>query len=160
MGSMDTLQTPFEINQDLDRQHLKRLMNATFDFDSLQEIANLGVSISNHHFADGIRPRLEREIDALGLEEALDNYICRIVALEVSEASETLEEGRLANRDFKLLLEEQTDVLIRTLNAMHTLLQIAKTQGVLAANVQIGDFVAAKMAKNIDRPPSHGGKRF
>jgi len=155
-----TAPTEFELLQEEDRKHLQKLMNATFDFDSLQVIAELGVKIATHHFAKGDKTRLEREIQLLGFDDALDNYLCRIVALETSEASETLEEARLPNRSFNLLLEEQTDVLVRTLNAMYTLLELAKTKGEMSPHVQIGDFVAGKMAKNIERPLAHGGKRF
>lgn len=149
----------FEMNQQRDRAKLAE-MNSHRDFDTLQRIGDLGESIATHHFHKDSVPRFYREIEALGVEDALDNFICRVAALEHSEVSETVEEGRLPNRSFALLMEEQTDVLIRTLNAMTTLLMVGKERGDIRPNVQIGDFIASKMAKNIERPVAHGGKRF
>lgn len=153
-------ETEFKKNQQIDREALTTLVTE-LHFDSLQLIADMGEEISRHHFNNSQNiSRFEKEILLLGYEDALDNFLCRAVALETSEASETLEEARLPNRTFENLLEEQADVLIRTLNCMTVLLDKGNEKGLIRPLTDIGTIVYAKMVKNIERPPSHGGKRF
>jgi hypothetical protein len=149
----------FEVNQQRDRAKLNE-MNLFNDFGSLDRLAELGEDIAKHHFGKGSKTRFEHEIELLGLEDALDNFLCRAVALETSEASETLEEARLQDRSYENLLEEQTDVLIRTLNTMSTLIRKGIETNRLSKDTNIARYVLDKMAKNIERPPAHGGKRF
>lgn len=150
-------QKKFQENQTQDRNQLRFIQEA---FDGFDSVARLTDAIGDHHFFKGDETRFAKEIRLLGFDEALDNFLCRCAALEHSEVSETLEEGRLENRSYLNLLEEQADVIIRTLNLMTNLVRLGKENDKLDKSVSIGNIIYAKTAKNIERPPSHGGKRF
>ena len=156
----------FKRNQVLHREKLIDLINWTCTccsgysqeaFQALDDIAELSVNVAKNH---GFEISFELEEKVLGFNIAFENLICKATALQHSEVSETLEEARKKEIDFHALLTEQADVLYRTINLMNGVIEIGKKYNKIDDNVSIGDIVKGKLAKNIERPFSHGGKRF
>jgi hypothetical protein len=126
-----------------------QLLNLDFLIDFVNEV-------SKAHFGN----KFEKEIPLLGFDDAFTNHICRALALQHSEISETLEDARKPEINWYNLLEEQADVFIRILDNVSILLKHGKAQGFLAPETKFSEIVLNKTKKNIERPISHGGKRF
>jgi hypothetical protein len=126
-----------------------QLLNLDFLIDFVNEV-------SKAHFGN----KFEKEIPLLGFDDAFTNHICRATALQHSEISETLEDARKADINWYNLLEEQADVFIRILDNVSVVLKHGKANGFLESDVKFSEIVLNKVKKNIERPPSHGGKRF
>lgn len=144
------------------QEHRNRFndLNAYRDLEGFDNLATLMIDISDNHFpAPAI---FKKWVDGVGIDEAFTAFMCKVVALEHSEASETLEEARLSEINFDDLLLEQADVVIRTMGVMQRLLHIAREYNLKQYDEKItpAAFIASKIQKNIERPWSHGGKRF
>lgn len=144
--------------ENLQREHRAELVKLTTSniLGDINRLARLHHDITAAHF----KTKLPEYIEKLGFEEGFICYLNRIAALQHTEICEMTEEARKETLNWQAIVEEEVDSVLRALNALTTIIELGVSTGHLAKETCIGGLLYAKMAKNVERPLQHGGKRF
>jgi len=128
-------------------------------FDTLNDIASLTYDINEAHFPSKLAA-YSKALKNIDPHEGFLVYMFILAGLEGTEVSETIEDARKQTVDYLHLLEEQADVFIRSMNAIQAALKYTIENNLVPPETTLASIVKSKIAKNIDRPLSHGNKRF